>query len=154
IEILKEEYRCLYDLAVVRVGALDHRALVATGALLTFLGSFAAGGAEGRLALLLGVALGIVWFVRPRRTHARAFEDAIRRIDAIERSVNDLAGRKLMLFQSSHPSRGKTVGGRTGTETMMAAVVTSLVLLAACGLLAWDHPFAPRSPEVLLAYFA
>jgi hypothetical protein len=36
-----------------------------------------------------------------------------------------------MAFQSSHPSRSRTVGGRTGTETLEAVLAASAILLAA-----------------------
>jgi hypothetical protein len=47
-----------------------------------------------------------------------------------------------MAFQSSHPSRNRTVGGRSGTETLEAVLAASAVLLAA-------SLYAKHRPEFL-----
>lgn len=141
IDILLEEYRSLYGLAQLRIVALDRRSSVAVAAFATFLGTFSGASADAQLALMLGLQPGIVWFVRTTRSHAHAFEDAIRRIDQIERTVNDLAGTPLLGFQSSHPSRGRAVGGRTGAEAMLAVMIAALLILAASAAFAlerWD----------------
>lgn len=151
IDILMEEYRSLYGLAQLRIGALDRRSSVAVAALATFLGAFGSTSPDGQLALLIGLPPGILWFVRTTQTHAQAFEDALRRIDQIEQMVNSLAGAVLLGFQSSHPSRRRAVGGRTGAEAMSAAVVTSMLVLAACGWLGVVHGTIPRP---FLAYYA
>jgi YD repeat-containing protein len=137
----------------LRISALDGRATVAAAALATFLGGFAALGAAGQLSLLIGLPLGVVWFLRTTLTHAIAFEDAIRRIEEIEQRVNALAGQELLGFQTHHPSRGKAVGGRTGTQTILAVVVTSLMLLAACLYLVGSLELPPAAPVWIFALY-
>jgi hypothetical protein len=153
VNVLLEEYRALYGLAALRIGALDGRATVAAAALATFLGGFAALGAAGQLSLLIGLPLGVVWFLRTTLTHATAFEDAIRRIEEIEQRVNALAGQELLGFQTHHPSRGKAVGGRTGTQTVLAVVVTSLMLLAACLYLVGSLELPLAAPVWIFALY-
>ena len=125
----------MYSLATLRIGSLDRRSSVTVAVLATFLASFASVGTDSQLVLLLGAPLAFIWLVRTTITHAKSFEDALRRIDEIERTVNDLAGENLLLFQSSHPSRGSAVGGRTGADTVYAVIVMSLLVLAAAGFL-------------------
>ncbi|MEM1329695.1 MAG: hypothetical protein AAGG07_03955 [Planctomycetota bacterium] len=81
---------------------------------------------------LLGVPLSLVWFVRTTINHARSFEDCLRRIESIERAVNDRVGEDLLCFQSTHPSRGRQIGGRTSAVTIETTITISAVLLASC----------------------
>ena len=140
----------MYGLATLRIGSLDRRSSVTVAVLATFLGSFASVGSDSQLLLLLGAPLAFVWLVRTTITHAKSFEDAIRRIDEIERAVNQLASEDLLLFQSSHPSRGMAVGGRTGADTVYAVIVMSLLVLAAGGFLFWRE--VSQEHLVLSAY--
>lgn len=96
---LYEEYRALYSLATLRIGSLDRRSSVTIAVLGTFLASFAQVGADGQITLLLGGPLALIWLVRSTVIHAQSFEDAIRRIDEIERSVNTLGGEQLMFMR-------------------------------------------------------
>lgn len=86
---------------------------------------------DSQLLLLLGAPLALVWFVRATVNHARSFEDVLRRIEQIERSVNELLGKPVLHFQSQHPSRARQVGGRTSRESVSAVLATSFLLLAA-----------------------
>lgn len=135
VDILLAEYRELYGLIVFRMTSLERRVPVAGATLAGFLGSVGVMPSETRLIFLLGLPLALVWFLRTTTNHARSFEDLLRRIHEIERELNECAGRTLIAFQSQHPSRGRAVGGRTGSESTQAVLVTCLIMLLACGYL-------------------
>lgn len=126
-----EEYRALYSIATFRMTALDRRMPVTAGAMAAVLSGLDAISRDSQLLLLLGVPLALVWFVRTTVNHARSFEDVLRRIEQIERAINDLLGKPVLNFQSRHPSRSQQVGGRTSRESVSAVLATSLLLLAA-----------------------
>lgn len=149
IGVLMEEYRALYTLVTFRMGSLDRRVPIATAALATFLGSIAAVPPASQAVFLVGLPLAQLWLVRTTINHARSFEDVLRRIDQIERRVNQLAGEDLLVFQSRHPSGGRATGGRTGVETVRTVYSSALLMLAACGYLA---PLAFESPATIAAY--
>lgn len=125
----------LYQLAEFRLASLDRRIPLAGAALTTFLTSVPLLPSLAAILVLVVVPISLVWFCRTTINHARSFEDALRRIEQIESAVNDLVGARLLTFQSSHPSRGTTVGGRTGVESVNAVLVVSAVLLGACVVL-------------------
>ncbi len=157
IKVLFEEYQALYRLAEFRLSSLDRRALAAWAALTAFLTTFTALNSDAQAALLFGAPMALLWLLRTTINHARSFEDALRRLDEIERLVNRLAGDDLLAFQSRHPSRGGAVGGRTGTETVLTVLATSLVMLTACGFLFYRHERAdpgPFYPAVFYGYLA
>jgi hypothetical protein len=153
IDILFEEYNAMYRLAEFRLASLDRRALVAWAALTAFLTTFSALNHDAQLALLLGIPMALVWLLRTTINHARSFEDALRRLDEIERHVNRLAGADLLAFQSRHPSRGAAVGGRTGTETVLTVLATGLVMLGSCAFLFYRHG-PGNDPTILGGYVA
>lgn len=152
IKVLFEEYQALYRLAEFRLNSLDRRALAAWAALTAFLTTFTALNRDAQWALLLGAPMALLWLLRTTINHARSFEDALRRLDEIECAVNRLAGDELLAFQSRHPSRGGAVGGRTGTETVLTVLATSIVMVSACGFLFYRH--APEQPVILYGYLA
>lgn len=132
IPILLEEYRQLYALALFRLGVLDQRVPIVGATLIGLLASMAVLPAAVQPIVFLGLPLSLLWFVRTTINHARSFEDALRRIDEIERAVNGHARAELLQFQSRHPSRGISVGGRTGTESIEAVLAASALILAGC----------------------
>lgn len=134
VAIQLEEYRQLYALALYRLEVLDQRIPLACAALGAMLASVIALPAELQWAMLLGSPLSLRWLVRTTITHACSFEDALRRIEELERSVNRQCGHRLLGFQSRHPSRRIRVGGRTGYETVRAVTASSLFLMVAAGL--------------------
>lgn len=136
VAVLMEEYKALYGLVTFRMTSLDRRVPIASAALATFLGSIAAVPPASQTIFLIGLPLAQVWLVRTTINHARSFEDVLRRIDEIERSVNALLGEDLLLFQSRHPSQGKATGGRTGVETVRTVYTSALLMLGACLYLA------------------
>ncbi|MBL0869736.1 MAG: hypothetical protein IBJ18_04075 [Phycisphaerales bacterium] len=162
IKCLLEEYRQLYTLVAYRLNALDQRIPITTAILSTVLVSVIALPPllQGVLlvglppllqgVLLVGLPPSLVWLVRTTANHARSLEDALRRIDQIEREVNAEVGRPALVFQSSHPSRGVQVGGRTGEETVQAVLVAATVLLCGCVLILSILTANPT--EYLLAY--
>ena len=135
VSVLMEEYRALYGLAEFRMASLDRRVPAAGAVLTTFLGGVPRVPEHTAVLLLVVIPASLIWFLRTTLNHARSFEDALRRIEAIEKAVNTLAGATLLEFQSSHPSRSVTVGGRTGTETIGAVSLASSLLLTAAGVL-------------------
>lgn len=138
IDILLAEYQALYDLVTFRMVSLDRRAPLAGAAFSATLGGIAVLPQSAQVVYLSGLPIALVWFLRTTGNHARSFEDVLRRLDEIERRINEIAGENLLAFQSSHPSRGRAVGGRTGNETMFSSFFTCLVLLAACVYYAHD----------------
>lgn len=150
IEVLFHEYEALYGLAQFRLNSLERRATLAWAALGAFLTGFGAMAPDAQRTFLIGVPAAIFWLLRTTVNHARSFEDALRRIDEIECSVNKLAGTRLLAFQSRHPSRGGAIGGRTGAETLLTVLMTGLAMLLACWFLFWRHADAP--PEALIVY--
>jgi hypothetical protein len=135
LEALLAEYNALYGLAEFRMGALDRRVPAAGAALLVFIGSVPALPGPAQHILLAAIPASLIWLLRTTINHARSFEDALRRIEAIEGAVNRLASDTLICFQTTHPSKGRAVGGRTGVETVLAVVFSSALLLGACGYL-------------------
>lgn len=151
VTILLEEYRQVYSLALFRLNALDQRVPIIVGTLTAMLGSIGALPREVQIVLLVALPLTLLWVIRTTINHARSFEDALRRIEEIEQTVSIRTGERLLRFQSSHPSRGKFVGGRTGTETIEAVLAASAILQGGCLLLsvaflglsgAWQAAFA------------
>lgn len=140
LRALMEEYRCMYGLALFRLEALDRRVPVAGATLAAFLGGVTALPLPSRELVLIGVPVAAVWLLRVTINHARSFEDALRRIEAVERRVNALVGAGALGFQSHHPSRRHAVGGRTGRETVDAVLAAGLLLIAGCAyLFTTDH---------------
>ncbi len=151
LDALFEEYGALYGLVTFRMSALDRRMPVTAGAITAVIGGLDAVGPDAQLLLLLGTPLALVWFVRTTVNHARSFEDVLRRIEEIERTVSALLGVPgLIRFQSRHPSRRGFVGGRTGRESVSAVVATTLVLLAAAMYRMHRGDLLP--PKLELAY--
>ncbi len=146
--ILLEEYRVLYTLALFRMSSLERRVPIGVGAMAAFLASALVLPPEGQLVLLVALPISLIWLLRTTINHVRSFEDAIRRIEEIEVAVNTLVGMPLLLFQSSHPSRGRNVGGRTGSETVESVVIACALTLLACLYLLIESPLAalPLAP--------
>jgi len=147
LNALFEEYRALYSLATVRLGALDRRVPVTVGTLACALSGLDVVSRDAQLILLLGVPLALIWFVRATVNHARSFEDVLRRIEQIERRVNEIVGKPALRFQSCHPSRNTQVGGRTSRETISAVLAGSAVLLAAAAFRMHREMLLPRTLE-------
>jgi len=127
------------------MNALDRRVPAAGAAIVAFLGSVPLLPDAAGIVVLAAIPLSLVWFVRTTINHARSLEDLLRGIEGIERAVNAIAKSSLLGFQSDHPSRGTTVGGRTGFETVSAVGLAAVVLIGACSYLAdtpGSHPIA------------
>lgn len=149
VEVLLEEYRALYALAVFRLQALDRRVPLAIGALVASLAAAVALPWEAQLVVMMAAPVSLVWVLRTTVGHARSFEDCLRRIERIEQEVNAIAGAELLGFQSGHPSRGSSTGGRTGIEAVVSVLLASGVVLAATGALAWAT-FGPELARLFL----
>lgn len=154
VAIQLEEYRQLYALALYRLEALDQRIPLACAALGAMLASVIALPAELQWAVLLGSPLSLRWLVRTTINHACSFEDALRRIEELERSVNRQCGHRLLCFQSRHPSRRIRVGGRTGYETVRAVTASSLFLIVTAGLWISCRPLNSGTLVATIAYLA
>lgn len=135
------------------MGSLDRRVPVAGASLLALVGGIPALPPETSPILFAAIPASFVWLVRTTINHARSFEDLIRRIETLETMLNEVAGQQLIGFQSTHPSRGKSVGGRTGAETVAAVVFAAMIALAACAYLLFEptRAFDPL-PVVGLIY--
>lgn len=142
-DLLCEEYRALYTLVRFRMTSLERRIPAVGATLAVFLGSIAVLPPESRDVFLIGLPIAVVWFVRTTVNHARSFEDVLRRLEELEGEINGIANERLLKFQSTHPSRQRRVGGRTGSETVMAVLWGSVSLLLGCAYLAHAH-FAPQ----------
>jgi hypothetical protein len=152
IQVLLEEYRALYGLLTFRLTAMDRRLPVAGGTLGAVLGATTAMPDATKTAFLLGLPAALLWLFLTTVQHARSKEDHLRRIDEIERFINRLAGEELLLFQSRHPNRRKSPGGRTGRAEILALLSTCGVMLAASGFLV-THPVELLPPILLPAYY-
>lgn len=135
VQVLLEEYRQLYELVRFRLAALDQRVPLAGVALVAALAGIGSLTVPMQVVFLVAIPLSLLWWLTMTATHARSFEDALRRIEEIEQRVNRLCGEELLVFQSSHPGRGQ-VGGRTGQQTVQAVLTASAIVLGACGILA------------------
>jgi len=144
IQILFEEYRALYSLLTFRLTAMDRRLPAIGGTLAGILCSIPAMPDETRLAFLLGLPLAVLWLFLTTVQHARSKEDHLRRIDEIERRLNELAGEELLVFQSRHPNKGRFPGGRTGFAAVLAILIACLIMLGAC-------MYTAQTPRPLLA---
>lgn len=132
IQILLEEYRMLYSLLTFRLATMERRIPAIGAVLAAILGSAPAMPRETQFALLAALPIALVWLFLTTVQHARSKEDHIRRIDEIERLVNQLAGQELLVFQSRHPNRARLAGGRTGQVSVLCILVVCMVLLLAC----------------------
>ncbi len=135
IDVLLAEHRVLYRLIYFRMTSLERRVPIAGTMLAAFLGSIHVLPTNTQVILLLGFPVVLLVFLRTTINHARSFEDVLRRLDEIEQHVNRIAEEDLLIFQSRHPSKKHTVGGRTGAESVLAIFLIALVILAACGYL-------------------
>jgi hypothetical protein len=152
VAVLLAEYRAVYDLALFRLASLDRRVPLTGSALAGALGAVLVLPSQTQLFILIAMPLALIWFVRTTINHARSFEDALRRIEQIEKRVNALAGAELIRFQSQHPSRGKATGGRTGRETIAAALIASGLLLVGCSWVVLSIGLAPPVPMLVVCY--
>jgi len=143
-----EEYHAMYDLAVFRLNALDRRAPVTVAAFATVLVSLQSLPVSAQLLVLLFLPPSLVWFMRTTVNHARSFEDALRRIEELEKSANARLSEPLLCFQSRHPSRGREVGGRTGRETLLAVLGSILLMLAVAAYQIHTTSVIPRSAHI------
>lgn len=138
VDVLLAEYEAMYRLAEFRMASLERRVPAAGATIVAFLGVLPLLPESSQWILLMVVPASLVWFVRTTINHARSFEDVLRRIEWIEKRANRIAGQELIGFQSGHPSRGTTVGGRTGAETMGAVMLASALVLLTCLTLGSD----------------
>ncbi len=135
IDILLEEYRALHSLALYRIGSLERRVPVAGAVFTGLLGVASLTPGVLQLSLLVALPIVAVLFVATTLNHVKSFEDLLRRIEVIERSVNGLAGADLMAFQSNHPSRRRHIGGRIGMGSAASVATASLLLIGLCASL-------------------
>lgn len=140
VQILLEEYRQLYELVRFRLAALDQRVPLAGVALIVAISGTSTLPKPAQLVLLFALPLSLLWWLGMTITHARSFEDALRRIEEIEKQINALCSVELLKFQSSHPGRAQ-VGGRTGQQTVQAVLAASAIILGASGALAAHSGF-------------
>jgi membrane protein implicated in regulation of membrane protease activity len=140
VRVLLEEFRALYGLLSFRLAAVERSLPVAGGTLAAILSGSPTLPIEVRRVVLLAMPAALLWLLRTTCAHARSKEDVLRRIDEIERQVNQLAGEELLVFQSRHPNRRRVVAGRSGGTTVLGALGFSLTGVTACawmGLPLW-----------------
>ncbi|QDV43894.1 hypothetical protein Enr13x_37540 [Stieleria neptunia] len=132
IDVLFAEYDSLNQLLRFRLTAMDRRLPVAVTFMAATIAAVLALPLKLQLAVLIATPSAILWIGRTTVQHARAKEDNLRRISEIEQQVNEIAGEELLLFQSRHPNRAATVGGRTGMSVVFATTLNSLLMLLVC----------------------
>jgi len=135
IDILLSEYESLYSLYSIRVSAIEKRIPIAAVILVSFLSSITLIPEQSKVIFLCGIPLSLIYLIRTTVFHIYSFEDLLRRVDEIECKVNQIAGEELIIFESQHPSKGLTVGGRTGRESVNAILLLSIGVLFSCGYL-------------------
>ena len=138
LDLLMQEYQALYALVSFRNSSMERRVPIAGATLAAFLGAATVLPMEARVIYLVGLPIALLYFLRTTINHARSVEDALRRIDEIEHIVNARAEEELLTFQSTHPSRFRAVGGRTGRESVRAVFVTCILMLLA-GAFLYHH---------------
>lgn len=153
VELLMQEYQALYALVTFRNSSMERRVPIAGATLAAFLGAVTVLPMEARVIYLLGLPIALLFFLRTTINHARSVEDALRRIEEIEHWVNAYADEELLTFQSTHPSRLRVVGGRTGRESVRAVFVTCILMLAACVFLFHQMATVPSPLPVLYDVF-
>jgi hypothetical protein len=131
-----EEYRQLYTLVLFRLNALDQRVPLVGAALTGLTGAVSLLAPSLQVILIVSLPLSSLWLLLTTINHARSLEDALRRIEEIERAVSKEQSPMPMVFQSSHPSRGVHVGGRTGEITIQAVALCCLLVSISCVLIA------------------
>lgn len=132
VSMLLAEFDALYRLVEYRMASLDRRVPAATALLTTFVGLVPLVPGASGLVLLAVIPVSLIWLMRTTINHARSLEDLLRGIETIETRLNHIVGTDVVTFQSRHPSRGRTVGGRTGVETIAAVSMATALLLGAC----------------------
>lgn len=142
----------MYQLAEFRMASLERRVPAAGATIVAFLGVLPLMPEQSQWILLFVVPASLVWFVRTTISHARSFEDVLRRIEWLEGKANELVSEDLLGFQSSHPSRHVAVGGRTGVETVGAVLLAAALVLLACLVIA--STALSGSSSLWLAYYA
>ncbi len=146
IQILLEEYRSLNALLLFRLSALDRRLPLSTAFLAISAASMLAVPYPIRMVVLCLSPLAVAWLARTTVQHAIAKEDHLRRIDEIERRVNQIAEENLLLFQSKHPNQRATTAGRSGQASVKATVVCCIAVVCLCAFIVLYHgapsPFA------------
>lgn len=150
IQVLVEEYRAMYGLLAFRLAAVDQRVPLVAGALMAVISGVGALPAASQCAVLLAVPIAISWLMRMTAAHARSKEDVLRRLDEIERHVNQLAAEELLAFQSRHPNRRKAVSGRTGMGAVSSVLALCFAGLLGCLAVVASRPATP--PGFLFAY--
>lgn len=144
-----EEYRVLYGLLALRVQAIERRVPLIGASLAGIVATISNVAPEGRAFLFWSIPVALIWFVRTTISHTRSLEDLLRRIEEIERAVNARVKAELLAFQSSHPSRGVFVGGRTSGESILASLLWCGILLVGAGSL---HEFAEAEEILFVSY--
>jgi len=129
IEVLLSEYRALNALLLFRLAALDRRLPLAGGLLTGSLAAIPALPNDARPVILWAVPAASVWLLADAIAQARSKEDHLHHLAEIERCLNRLAGQPLIRFQSSHPSRGRFVAGRSGQSTVVGITIAATAWL-------------------------
>ncbi|MCA9296790.1 MAG: hypothetical protein KC983_09735 [Phycisphaerales bacterium] len=135
VNCMLAEYRALYALAEFRMSALDRRIPVASATLTGSLAGTAVLPEDPGTFVLVAIPAALLWLVRTTINHARSFEDVLRRIEQLEGQLNAAVLKRVVSFQTRHPSRGVTVGGRTGRESIHAVLVAAMMMIAGCGVM-------------------
>lgn len=130
--ILMSEHQSLYSLYQVRLNAVERRLPIAAVIITVLFGTLVAIPQDIKALYLFGIPIALIYLMKTTKTHAQSFEDLLRRIEEIEKKVNELAGEQLLNFQSKHPSREITVGGRFGLQSVNSVLILSLLVLGAC----------------------
>gem|GEM_PF-1938099 len=136
IDVLLEEYRVLYALLAFRLDAMERRLPFAGALLAVLLGGTTAMPETTNLVFLIGLPAAFALLLGAMVAHSRAKEDHVRRIDEIERLVNQLAGEELLVFQSRHPNKRLAVAGRSGQAVLRAVLATNSAMIATTGFFA------------------
>jgi hypothetical protein len=154
LSVLLEEYRALYSMLIFRLGAIEQRVPATWAVLTASVGGSALMPASAGPLVQVAIPLIAVGFFRSTLAHARSKHDIKLRIDEIEREVNRLAKRRLLAFQSEHPSRGTSVGGRSGRQAVFSVFLGTLALLAGCAWTGLDRFTTDESLGGYLLYVA
>ena len=148
------EYHALYRLAEFRLNALDRRVPIIGGLLTASLSSVPLLPGSSQTLALIAIPVSLIWLVRTTINHARSFEDALRGVERAEHQINRMLGQDVLGFQRTHPSKGKSVGGRTGAETVGAVGLASVLILAMSVWMTIGMLTEQPNPQGMIVLFA
>lgn len=132
LTVLLSAHQTFYELYQIRLNAVEKRLPIGAIIVSALFGSLTVVSKDIQVLYLCGIPIALIYLTKTTITHLESFEDLLRRIEEIEKKINNIVGEKLLMFQSEHPSRGWTVAGRFGRDSINSVSILSIMVLVAC----------------------